>query len=119
MVVIVALGAGVDPNVNEDACAVGAGAGVAPKEKVDGVLVAAEDAGVAPNPNVPVLPPNGALVDGFVAVVAPNVNGLAEVAPEGAVVVELLPNANGVAFVVVGGFVDDPNENIFLLKYST
>jgi hypothetical protein len=34
-------------------------------------------------------------------------------------VVELLPNANGVALVVVG-FVDDPNENIFskILKFE-
>lgn len=31
----------------------------------------------------------------------------------GAVAVKLLPNANGVALVVVG-FVDDPKENIFL-----
>ncbi len=71
----------------------------------------------APNPNVPVLPPNGALVDGFVVLPEPNVNGAVEAAAVGAVLVKLLPNANGVALVVVG-FVDDPNENIFL-KYLT
>ena len=50
--------------------------------------------------------------------VASNVNELAEVPPEGAVVVELPHNATPLAFVV-GRFVDDLNENIFLLKYST
>lgn len=96
----------------------GAAPPVEPKEKFDVVPVAAAVV-AAPNPNVPVLPPNGALAGGFVALPEPNVNGLAEAEAVGAVVVKLLPNENGVAVVVAAaaGFVDDPNENIFL-KHS-
>jgi len=75
--------------------------------------VAAVVAGAAPNPKAPVLPPNGALADGFVIVAAPNVNGVVEAPPVGAVLVKPPPKANGAAPLVVVGFVDDPNENIF------
>ncbi len=112
--------AGVAPNPNVDGWLLGAAA-VAPKEKL-GVVPVGAAVVVAPNPNAPVLPPppppppNGVLVGALVVLPEPNVNGLAEAAAVGAVVVKLLPNANGVA-LVVAGFVDDPNENIFL-KYS-
>ena len=43
----------------------------------------------------------------------PKENGVAETVAVGAVVVRLLPNANGVALAVVG-FVDDPKLNILL-----
>lgn len=83
------------------------------------VPVAGAGAPVEPNPNPPVVPPNGALVSPVVVPPEPpNANGLAVGAAVGAVVVEPPPpNANGFA-VVVAGFVDDPKLNIFLNQFN-